>query len=142
MSLSLRRCVAVATKFLREEGGRRPETCSRWRRIYSCTIFGLFYTIQLYLGIECIVFCGGVACFNVFCVLVTYPPGRRPGGEFLAVQGTATELRRTSLCIGCCPPVLFLQLRTQNRRTFLPSCFVPVSSDLAKPLSSAGFDAG
>eukprot|EP01047_Picozoa_sp_COSAG01_P017328 COSAG01_NODE_914_length_12771_cov_47.345802_13_plen_90_part_00 len=28
-----------------------------------------------------------------FCVLVTYPPGRRPGGEFLAVQGTATELR-------------------------------------------------
>jgi hypothetical protein len=25
-------------------------------------------------------------CFNVFCVLVTYPPGRRPGGEFSAVQ--------------------------------------------------------
>jgi hypothetical protein len=37
-------------------------------------------------------FCGGVASFNVFCVLVTYPPGRRPGGEFLAVHGTATEL--------------------------------------------------
>jgi hypothetical protein len=37
-------------------------------------------------------FCGGVASFNVFCVLVTYPPGRRPGGEFLAVHSTATEL--------------------------------------------------
>eukprot|EP01047_Picozoa_sp_COSAG01_P091130 COSAG01_NODE_22802_length_840_cov_3.294197_1_plen_106_part_00 len=29
---------------------------------------------------------------NVFCVLVTYPPGRRPRGEFLAVHSTATEL--------------------------------------------------
>jgi hypothetical protein len=48
--------------------------------------------MQFYLGIECIVFCGGVASFNVFCVLVTYPPGRRSGGEFLVVQGTAAEL--------------------------------------------------
>jgi hypothetical protein len=30
-------------------------------------------------------FCGGVASFNVFCVLVTYPPGLGPMADYLAI---------------------------------------------------------
>ena len=62
--------VHVATKFLREEGGRRPETRSRWRRIYD--LWPIFYTIQFYLGIECIVFVGVllVSMYSVFWSLI------------------------------------------------------------------------
>jgi hypothetical protein len=80
--------IASATKLLREEGGRRPETRNCWWRIYD---LGLFYTIQFYLGIECIVFCGGVASFNVFCVLVTYPPGLGPLAVYIRCLGVALD---------------------------------------------------
>ena len=62
--------IASATKLLREEGGRRPETHSRWRRIYD--LWPIFYTIQFYLGIECIVFVGVllVSMYSVFWSLI------------------------------------------------------------------------
>jgi hypothetical protein len=38
--------IASATKLLREEGGRRPEMCSRWRRIYDLwPVFTLYSAI-------------------------------------------------------------------------------------------------
>ena len=67
--------IAFATKLLREEGGRRPETRSRWRRIYD--LWPIFYTIQFYLGIECIVFVGVllVSMYSVFWSLIPQDAG-------------------------------------------------------------------
>jgi hypothetical protein len=75
LGFSLVGVIASATKLLREEGGRRPETRSRWRRIYDLWPF-LHYTVLFGDRMYC--FCGGVASFTVFCVLVTYPPGLGP----------------------------------------------------------------
>ena len=67
--------IASATKLLREEGGRRPETRSRWRRIYD--LWPIFYTIQFYLGIERIVFVGVllVSMYSVFWSLIPQDAG-------------------------------------------------------------------
>ena len=60
----------------------------------------IFYTIQFYLGIECIVFCGGVASFNVFCVLVTYPPGLGPPAGYCCFSLVfSTRLVACDTCI-------------------------------------------
>ena len=75
MGFSLVGVIASATKLLREEGGRRPETRSRWRRIYD--LWPIFYTIQFYLGIECIVFVGVllVSMYSVFWSLIPQDAG-------------------------------------------------------------------
>jgi hypothetical protein len=88
----------IACWVLREEGGAARDPTlhgpgpSCRRRIYDLWPFLHYLWYTVLFGDRMYCFCGGVTSFNVFCVLVTYPPGRRPGGEFLAVQGTATEL--------------------------------------------------
>ena len=108
--------IASATKLLREEGGRRPETRSRWRRIYDLWPF-LHYTVLFGDRMYC--FCGGVASFNVFCVLVTYPPGLGLPAGFFGRVWFATGAEITLVRVGVCRIVALVSGVTSHVDEFI-----------------------